>query len=89
LDHNPIFEALSYVWGDPTPIDTIVIDDIPIKIPRELQILLPYITYRIKTCQIWIDAMCINQTDDAEKGAQIAMMGRIYSQARNILSWLG
>lgn len=37
----------------------------------------------------WIDAICINQMDDIEKGAQVNMMGRIYSQAEEVVVWLG
>lgn len=38
---------------------------------------------------IWIDAICINQTDNAEKSVQIAMMDEIYSGARRVIAWLG
>ncbi|KAH8817198.1 heterokaryon incompatibility protein-domain-containing protein [Xylogone sp. PMI_703] len=38
---------------------------------------------------IWIDAVCINQEDNAEKGVQIAMMDEIYSKARRVIAWLG
>ncbi|EPE34166.1 hypothetical protein GLAREA_07179 [Glarea lozoyensis ATCC 20868] len=42
---------------------------------------------------IWIDAICINQYDEAankkEKGHQINMMGSIYSAAKSVIVWLG
>lgn len=38
---------------------------------------------------IWIDAICINQADLAERSQQVAIMGSIYSGARCVLSWLG
>ncbi|KAK3352458.1 heterokaryon incompatibility protein-domain-containing protein [Lasiosphaeria hispida] len=37
----------------------------------------------------WIDAVCINQGDDAEKATQIPLMGNIYSSASRVLGWLG
>lgn len=37
----------------------------------------------------WIDAICINQADPAERGAQVQMMGRIYSCASHVSVWLG
>ncbi|KAF8861718.1 hypothetical protein BDZ45DRAFT_671772 [Acephala macrosclerotiorum] len=38
---------------------------------------------------IWIDAICINQKDEAEKGVQIEMMDEIYTGARRVIAWLG
>jgi hypothetical protein len=38
---------------------------------------------------IWIDAICINQSDNAEKGIQVQNMGRIYSHALKMVGWLG
>jgi hypothetical protein len=38
---------------------------------------------------LWIDAICLNQADDAEKATQIPLMGEIYGQARKVRIWLG
>jgi hypothetical protein len=38
---------------------------------------------------LWIDALCINQDDDYERSAQVAIMGRIYQTARRVISWIG
>lgn len=38
---------------------------------------------------IWIDALCINQADPAEKSKQIPMMRDIYAKAECVFSWLG
>ncbi|KAF2677064.1 hypothetical protein K458DRAFT_492095 [Lentithecium fluviatile CBS 122367] len=38
---------------------------------------------------IWIDQLCINQEDLKERGAQVSMMGDIYSGAFWTLVWLG
>jgi hypothetical protein len=37
----------------------------------------------------WVDAICINQGDDAEKTHQLALMGRIYKEAARAVVWLG
>ncbi|KAK4466317.1 heterokaryon incompatibility protein-domain-containing protein [Cladorrhinum samala] len=89
LRDNPAFEALSYVWGDPTPTYRLVVDGAPTTVPTNLGIVLPYLTGRLMDLPIWIDALCINQKDENEKGAQIALMGQIFSMAANVLSWLG
>lgn len=39
--------------------------------------------------EFWIDAVCINQADDAERGHQVAMMGRIFFRASRTIAWVG
>jgi hypothetical protein len=36
-----------------------------------------------------IDALCINQLDNAERSSQVAFMGKIYASAANVDVWLG
>jgi hypothetical protein len=38
---------------------------------------------------IWIDAICINQRDTAEKSMQIPLMKNIYEETKRVLVWLG
>ena len=37
----------------------------------------------------WIDALCINQTDNDEKGQQVRLMREIYASAESVIVWLG
>ncbi|KAI8280202.1 hypothetical protein K4K56_012326 [Colletotrichum sp. SAR 10_98] len=39
--------------------------------------------------RIWADALCINQSDTAEKNRQVPLMGSIYSLARTTVIYLG
>lgn len=41
------------------------------------------------TSYIWIDAICINQQDLAERSAQVTIMGDIYRTAQMVAIWLG
>jgi hypothetical protein len=38
--------------------------------------------------RIWIDAICINQNDENERGHQVAMMRSIYSKADCVRIWI-
>ena len=38
---------------------------------------------------LWIDALCIDQKNNEEKGVQIAMMTRIFQSAQTVIVWLG
>ena len=37
---------------------------------------------------MWIDMVCINQSDMGEKASQIPLMREIYSQARSVIIWI-
>lgn len=39
--------------------------------------------------EFWIDAICVNQTDNAERGAHVTIMSIIYNTAQEVIIWLG
>ncbi|RSL45980.1 hypothetical protein CEP54_014050 [Fusarium duplospermum] len=39
--------------------------------------------------KLWVDAICINQEDKAEKSHQVPFMKNIYSKANIVFCWLG
>jgi hypothetical protein len=38
---------------------------------------------------LWIDAICVNQSDKIEKGLQVQQMGNIFRDAKEVVAWLG
>lgn len=46
----------------------------------------PETSYRIR--RLWVDALCIDQENQAEKTEQVQQMGRIYSKAERVISWV-
>jgi hypothetical protein len=50
---------------------------------------LPHIARECRTGYIWIDQICINQSDIKERGQQLTLMGQIYSSCSVVLVWLG
>ncbi|KAE9364279.1 hypothetical protein N431DRAFT_563623 [Stipitochalara longipes BDJ] len=38
---------------------------------------------------LWIDSLCIDQTNNKDRNHQVASMGRIYENAQIVLVWLG
>jgi hypothetical protein len=38
---------------------------------------------------LWVDAICINQQDTAERNHQVTQMGLIYQQAKRVIAWVG
>jgi hypothetical protein len=88
LLNKPEYEALSYVWGDTRGKKHILVDGNRIPVTKSLFAALECLRDAEKTRILWIDALCINQTNDTEKNIQVAMMGTIYSQASKVLVWL-
>jgi hypothetical protein len=59
---------------------------------RNLYAALPYLVNRDgapTSRALWIDAICINQTDDEEKTGHIGLMHKIYQKARTVSVCLG
>jgi hypothetical protein len=90
LDHNVPFTALSYVWGDyAIPRDIMYCNDIPIELTRNCWSALWHLRKIFGAVPIWVDAVCINQSDELEKSFQIPLMEKIYSSADQVYIWLG
>ncbi|PPJ51461.1 hypothetical protein CBER1_09170 [Cercospora berteroae] len=93
LDKDPEYEALSYQWGDPKITTEILLNGVSWRITNNLHSALKaFLSYSAGSSRppvrLWIDAVCINQLSEFEKSWQIPLMFRIYSQARNVRSWL-
>jgi hypothetical protein len=88
-DQAPQYEALSYVWGQPTDKRQILCCGRTINIPTNLRDLLQTIRNPFETKRLWADAICINQSDKTEVGHQLGQMASIYSTAERVIIWLG
>lgn len=44
---------------------------------------------RRRGCKIWVDFLCINQSDPLERNSQVLLMKEIYERATAIYGWLG
>jgi hypothetical protein len=84
-----VYNALSYVWGDPTTTKTIFVNCYAFPVTRNLYDALKAIRDESSSYTVWVDAICINQKDNVEKSQQIALMKRIYLSATLIVAFLG
>ena len=89
LDDKPQYEAISYVWGDPTRCDEIMIDGKALGLTQSISDALQRIRLRDEPRAIWADQVCINQDDLSERGHQVKLMGQIYKNTTKVLAWLG
>lgn len=84
------FQALSYKWGSDDAKQCIRLNDVVVEVGQNLSDALHYLRSRKSEKErYWIDALCINQRDVAERNQQVGGMRFIYSRATTVLIWLG
>ena len=89
LDEEPRYKALSYMWGTEEPNRKISINGRFFRLRSNLWACLKRLQRHKDPTSIWIDAICINQSDILERNQQINVMGKIYSQAEVVIAWTG
>lgn len=85
----PNYEAVSYVWGESLDTVEILVNDAELYITRNLYNALQVFRYKDRPRLLWIDAICINQSDLSEKSRQIVLMKDVYSRCKACNVWLG
>ena len=60
-----------------------------LSITQNLAEALKYLRYKDRPRVLWIDAICVNQQDVAERGHQVKRMAALYSLANQVIVWLG
>lgn len=87
------YEALSYIWGEPANQPSILIstEDAPpwpFQVTQNLHAALYHLRREDCDSVLWIDALCIDQTNVEEKEQQVRKMDQIYQTASNVCVWL-
>lgn len=90
----PPFAAISYTWGDSCIAEPIRINGHSFLVRKAAWDLLKELPSLDVDCDprpqfIWIDSICINQSNIAERNHQVRLMRKIYSSATVVLVWLG
>ncbi|KAF7914568.1 uncharacterized protein EAF01_000974 [Botrytis porri] len=67
LSDEPVYEILSYVWGNPTNKRDSTLQRVSFPVTTNLESALRYLRYRDLPRVLWIDAICINQEDIPER----------------------
>ena len=91
LSQKPSYEALSYRWTDPDKEnpDLVFCNGVDFPVGPNLYAALTRFRLGDVPRALWVDQLCIDQTDDPEKAQQLLIMGDIYSKAQRVLAWLG
>ena len=83
------FDALSYSWDSPERSRSIECDDQRFLVTSSCESAMRYLRRQDRESTLWIDAICIDQSNDEEKSVQVGLMGDVYRLANNVFIWLG
>ena len=84
-----LYEALSYVWGNPHETLPIHVDGEQFCVTVNLHAALSRLRDPSLQRILWVDAICINQENSEEQGQQVQLMAKVYSKAHRVIVWLG
>ena len=88
LEHAPIYDAISYTWGEGTPRDILINGKAFAVLPNCY-----YTLWQVRRLErgrpIWNDAICIDQNSIEEKNQQVTIMGYIYDKASTVFACIG
>lgn len=85
---RPNFATLSYCWGSTEKRRSMICNETRVRTTENLFQALKWICLPTRPRLIWVDYLSISQTDLMEKSAQVARMGRIFSEA-HVISYIG
>jgi hypothetical protein len=85
----PRYEALSYVWGTSPPQTAICIDGHSLAIKPKLEAALRHLRLPTQARRLWVDAVCIDQSNHDEQNRQVGYMRLVYKYAVRTVVWLG
>ncbi|KAK3627277.1 hypothetical protein LTR56_013738 [Elasticomyces elasticus] len=85
----PAYNAISYTWGDRDDMDSILLDGHALPVTQNCRYALWQAQLHHPGTHKWIDAVCIDQTNDVEKSSQVARMADLYARADCVLMCVG
>ncbi|OCL14970.1 HET-domain-containing protein [Glonium stellatum] len=89
LNDSPEYECISYAWGDTAITKELFCNGIKITVTESSHAALFHLRLSSESRMLWLDALCINQSDIAERSSQVKMMKDIYASAAKVIVWLG
>ncbi|MCJ1272239.1 hypothetical protein MMC21_000025 [Puttea exsequens] len=88
------YEALSYHWGN--EVESLDIRIYTLRPPAKRFKVRPNLYRALQQLRLphesralWVDAICIDQTNTGEKNSQVSVMADIYAEATRVCVWLG
>lgn len=89
VDPLPVYETISYCWGDASVRDVIKVGKRLVSVPASSAAALRRVRLQHSSRIVWIDAVCINQEDFFECSSQVLLMRDVFSKGIRGLVYLG
>jgi hypothetical protein len=89
LSALPRYEALSYTWEGQRPCRPISCNGSELLVTPNVEAALKQLRPRHFQRHLWIDAICIDQSNLKERSSQVSLMEQIYQNAVRVVVWLG
>jgi hypothetical protein len=90
LGSVPSYIALSYAWGERTALASICLNSSQYLVQKNLfDFLSAFRNEPANDRYLWIDQICINQTNIEERNHQVQQMRHIYESCVFVIAWLG
>jgi hypothetical protein len=89
LSEHPRYDALSYAWGPPEQVKVLQLLDAPVKVRENLWWALVHLRLPTQDWVVWVDALCIDQSNIGERNHQVRLMSQIFTNAEIVVAWLG
>ena len=88
LSGDEPYEALSYMWGPSSNLQTTNLGIEKLPITANLAIALKTLRSPQRSRVLWIDAICIDQSNFDERGSQVQLMRQICRRATQVVVWI-
>jgi hypothetical protein len=92
----PNFEALSYTWGEKNQLEIVHCQASDhsksiayMKVTSNCASALKRLRHAVHVRKLWVDAICIDQSNTNERSAQVRIMQRMYRGASQVIVYLG
>jgi hypothetical protein len=89
LGDSLLYAALSYTWGTLKLMKSIILNGATFLITENLDDALRHLELEDGSEGLWVNAICINQEDHAEKNERVQQMRSIFCTAAKVEVWLG
>ncbi|KAK8110730.1 heterokaryon incompatibility protein-domain-containing protein [Apiospora kogelbergensis] len=89
MEDTKDYEAISYCWGESSITKPILLESKPYPVTTNLFDGLQRLRRSEGPRKLWIDSLCINQSDVAERSREIQKMWSIYKSSAGVVVWLG
>jgi hypothetical protein len=90
LDDSSSYVALSYAWGNSVASRQIACGaNEGLSVTTNCYDALQQLRHSFRTRTLWVDSICVNQSNEEEKSHEVSLMQDIYDRAEKVYIWLG